>query len=979
MSKDYAGFPIINHVRLARETPDEPMSLNYRSHPTTDEEDRWLTAASLLVASLFAVFATFAIALFGTSLLTPWAIVAAAAFAVFAVIWMIIKGYRPIYALLLGSGILVLPIAVAALGYIATYTVVALLLFGVAVLATARLADKVATHYVAWLLADPRLSEANIRAWRQAWSKRYIPFWKPKPSGEDTADEPPQNPSLSSYGMALFLTPIIASAFVLLTLIPYISLLGFAISVPLTLLGCFLLVCAPRSKRPSVKTVLHGVINWFTYRPGTQSPPGVFRSPAGTLPRRIALSLLIVFALSFSSLRLVRFFPVAVEIFPDSWAELFQGLTNKDSPQSATGMLYMRSDFEKHKLPDFHQPTRRDGESRDDWIARVEAAKHRLWGEWANDNIRDYTRSEPTGWVFLAMDGMTTAKAEFAGALVLSFVLCLTFPIFVFLAALALPLFVVAGKVAPLIEEASRSAPKEELWHHYAERLRNSPNSLEGEHLWLGVHTYDDYPVLLHRNILGEHAHILGDTGSGKTALGVAPLLVQLIRRADRPVIVLDLKGDNALFQAASQEAKRAGLTFKHFTNELGRSTYTFNPFLQSVGEMLSLNQVCENMLEALNLNHGEGYGRSYFSRVARQWLSRVLRQHPNVKSFTELHELVVKRGSFSDPKDLQDAFELISVIEVLAAMDQLNITPQHRSSSSPVLENAIHMPTVLRENQVVYFWLPSAIEAASVREIAKLALYALLSASYQHIREHGTAKASHLVIDEFQRIASSNFKIILEQARSFGIAALLSNQTASDLATPDVDLRPTVQTNTRFKQCFSATDLNQQETLMTASGEALDFRSGYSENTSTGAVTASFTEYTRPRLQRNDVIRASDDPFQSIAQIHRGSGYSQLSGFSIPVTGSHMITQEEYLRRNSAAWPTREPGTILVMNPALKTFETPEERIESGKRFTNVKVSEGEIDFGAELKMLHNQQLREMGVLANSADGQSPRATPSS
>ena len=37
---------------------------------------------------------------------------------------------------------------------------------------------------------------------------------------------------------------------------------------------------------------------------------------------------------------------------------------------------------------------------------------------------------------------------------------------------------------------------------------------------------------------------------SGKTALGVTPLVTQLIRRANNPVVVIDLKGDNALFQA---------------------------------------------------------------------------------------------------------------------------------------------------------------------------------------------------------------------------------------------------------------------------------------------------------------------------------------------------------------------------------------------------------------------------------------------
>ena len=45
-----------------------------------------------------------------------------------------------------------------------------------------------------------------------------------------------------------------------------------------------------------------------------------------------------------------------------------------------------------------------------------------------------------------------------------------------------------------------------------------------------------------------------------------------------------------------------------------------------------------------------------------------------------------------------------------------------------------------------------------------------------------------YLVVDEFQRIAGENFRIVLEQARSFGLGAILANQTVSDLNTPSVD-----------------------------------------------------------------------------------------------------------------------------------------------------------------------------------------------
>ncbi len=49
--------------------------------------------------------------------------------------------------------------------------------------------------------------------------------------------------------------------------------------------------------------------------------------------------------------------------------------------------------------------------------------------------------------------------------------------------------------------------------------------------------------MLLDRKILDQHMHIVGDTGSSKTSLGVAPLSTQLIARKDCGVVVVDLKG----------------------------------------------------------------------------------------------------------------------------------------------------------------------------------------------------------------------------------------------------------------------------------------------------------------------------------------------------------------------------------------------------------------------------------------------------
>ncbi len=92
-------------------------------------------------------------------------------------------------------------------------------------------------------------------------------------------------------------------------------------------------------------------------------------------------------------------------------------------------------------------------------------------------------------------------------------------------------------------------------------------------------------PYYINRDSLLEHALVRGGSGAGKTALILAPLTEQLIRQAgrkdDSSVLILDLKGDPALFHGTRLAAQAAGLPFRWFTLESGRSSFAMNPFLQ--------------------------------------------------------------------------------------------------------------------------------------------------------------------------------------------------------------------------------------------------------------------------------------------------------------------------------------------------------------------------------------------------------------
>lgn len=292
------------------------------------------------------------------------------------------------------------------------------------------------------------------------------------------------------------------------------------------------------------------------------------------------------------------------------------------------------------------------------------------------------------------------------------------------------------------------------------------------------------------------------------------PLLVQLMRgaktNADKipdpsPVVILDLKGDAALFHTVKEEARQRRQDFQFFTTEKNAATYRFNPFRGFDRSSRTVAQLCQLILDALSLNHGKGYGRSYYTERSRNILSLSLKRHQNITSFDDLHKaLKTTLSGMTDSRAKNDAFELLSVIEMLTEY----------GSSSPALRRMCRTRTessschAFSQNaRSPIFWLPAALESISVGEIAKLVLFNLRIAAQDWKRGHpDSPRRVILVIDELQRVAGENLSGILQDARSFGISAILANQSLKDLRSPTgFDLAPTIMTNTRAKFSFTS------------------------------------------------------------------------------------------------------------------------------------------------------------------------------
>lgn len=476
-------------------------------------------------------------------------------------------------------------------------------------------------------------------------------------------------------------------------------------------------------------------------------------------------------------------------------------------------------------------------------------------------------------------------------------------------------------------------------------RLRYSRNECERRSIIVG-RTYDfQQPVPIDSNLLLEHMHIVGPTGSGKTTRALITQSTQMIAQNTGPLVILDMKGDPAYFHAVRSAAEAVARTFKWFTNKPDHSTYVFNPWRQKSLHSLSLSQIVGLISQSLNLRHGQDYGRAWYSMLSyiqtrraiqktnpansshRSKLDRLIPSDYPIESFAELHSLVVEVND-SD-SELAKARHLAYLLECLAEFDQLNLAPGAGVKQSAI-DHAIHMPDVIHNSEVVYFYLESGVDLSSVAELARLAVYSLFVAANDYLQREGVRPRIYTVWDEAQVLITQNIEPFLTQARSAGMGCILSHQHLNQLNPPGgVDLRETVLGNTAVKQVFAANDPWLMEYIQKTSGLAKYFDLGYEislrrlrlGNVRVGNSLVRLAdrlhhlqvkEHVGPRITVQDVLNVSRDPNVNYIWITRNEGLSRFRGWFPMVTGFPM-TKENYLALQQMPWPDDSEATITT------------------------------------------------------------------
>lgn len=827
----------------------------------------------------------------------------------------------------------------------------AFLLFACGVLFTLRLCERFNWHFGTWLMADLFVPKDASQAWRSVWRplplyhrvaggiKRWCGAWPRRTVGQgiranSSRREMPERANFEQ-GFAVVVLALVLS-FIVLVITPIAVLAGvFALCVFVVVVAAFAYTNIDRYRRQAglqwqqVRRAFKcAAASWFSYNAAGIVAPGVFRSPAGGVVGRSRACGRTFALLAAGVVLLGSYFPILMVFTgPARWQAVNEKVAMARLGTSAPTIERTRSQLSPETRE--YASMLGDGE-RERYIDLVAQVAFKAEFLEARKKTLLPLATRPEVWPLLSARGMAVDFVPFGFALFLGVLFSLAVPPLVFVSVVV----AVSGRAVLHHYRAFDAKPSPYLgrlppWETITNRLRDSSDPLEAQHLWLGYSREADYPVLLHREILTEHVHILGGTGAGKTSRGITPLISQVIG-PDSSVVVLDLKGDMALFEATRLGAAEFDLPFHWFTSQSGRSTYCFNPLLQShlAGKTpLERSELCA---KGLGLEYGDPYGRSHFSRANREMLLRLFEAAPETRSFRKLAERAEQLSGavFRTKKQKEDAGDVLAVLSALGSIDALNITPDDDRLDSEarraVLDNAIDMADVLTRPQVVYFKLPGALHSASHREVGKFALHSLLTAAAAcpPDKRHRV----YLFIDEFQELASEDLDVFFAQARSMNIAIIIANQTPSQLEKIGTHIIGAIMENTFFQQIFAVNDPAQRRLLQELSGETRYTMNSYALDDA-GVRTTVRTEL-GPRLRVNDLIEMSARDEECWVHIKKNSGYSQFDGYPFRMFSEYHISKDEYERRLRTPWPDagKHPGSI-VMPLAGASDEKPKPR----------------------------------------------------
>lgn len=481
--------------------------------------------------------------------------------------------------------------------------------------------------------------------------------------------------------------------------------------------------------------------------------------------------------------------------------------------------------------------------------------------------------------------------------------------------------------------------PEHLCWQNQVERLRQHAAADWADparrYLFLGNQVEGGAPFVVPAVRANPHVWVMGGAGTGKSALVLAPLVVQLLQNRVGSVAVFDPKPDKALFESCRLTAAGLGLPFRHVCITPGMSSYSFPPLLQTHFAQQTLTARAETLVQALNLDYGVQYGAAYYTAMVETFVRNVLARFPAVRSPEGLAELFDRPDQLRglvDAKTWDDSNHVRSIFAKLAGVTSLNLTPGTPGVDPRAVAAAVDLIDLFRERQVAYFALDSAQLRTTTRSVIGLGFYNLLAAAAfagRYLPPHAKVPVA-CVIDEAQEIVAPNLEILLDQARDLGIQLVLAHQNLEQLHRKERDYQGVLEENTGLQVVFNPVGRKVREWMEKTSGQRVQVRLGWEQDWYGGLdmrdgrrfgpdqarrpgwfepPRLSVREELAPRWDQDTIMRLS--ACRGVAWVRVGQGYESSSW--TPVQMLRHIDEATFHARRRQPWPAATAETVLV------------------------------------------------------------------
>jgi hypothetical protein len=480
-----------------------------------------------------------------------------------------------------------------------------------------------------------------------------------------------------------------------------------------------------------------------------------------------------------------------------------------------------------------------------------------------------------------------------------------------------------------MVERPIVPEPMTESYAEIVAMLQSSANELEREHIFLGwlAGTERRRPYLLHRFLADHNIHVMGFTGSAKTAKVVSSVLCQVLMMGRTSAYNVDFKGSspergNANHWIPTMVALAMGMDVRWYSinkEEAGHIVKMLNSesFLD-----LPTQQQARGLAEAHNINHGDDGSLAYFSAVGTTALERALeifRDENRVPSYKRLAEFLSKKSAAKRlgmlPRDFINASNVPHSMRSMAPYPHLNTTGDEQLPQS-MFDAAISVDLPIRRPTLINLKLAAAIDATTGRNLVR----ALINLTHQRLKTWRGERVQHVyfVLDEAQiALGHKSMRAPIAQGRDDGLHFIFAHQNLSDLSADGPDMTDAVTNNCAVSIVLGARDDRARERLEKQAGKRIERRRGGSITETDGpdgrrlGTGDTWQEYEVPRLGADELNELNYDPNLAVITASPASGFTMFRGPQL-VEIPFPMSKEDFDAINKWPWPEPVDGQTI-------------------------------------------------------------------